>query len=136
MTAPARFGAYYFAYFCYAGALVPYFSLWLAAQGYGAAQIALVLAMPQIARVFAPALWGWFADHGGRQREIVIFSAFAVCLGFASLYLIRGVAGVALVMLALSVLAAGSMPLVESATLAATERSEERRVGKEGRSRG
>ena len=121
MNAPARLGAYYFAYFSYAGAVVPYFSLWLAAQGYGAAQIALVLAMPQIARVFAPALWGWLADQGGRQREIVIFSAFSVLLGFAALYAVRGVVGVALVMLVLSVLAAGAMPLVENATLAATE---------------
>jgi MFS transporter, PPP family, 3-phenylpropionic acid transporter len=117
----ARLGAYYFAYFTYAGALVPYFSLWLAAQGYGAAQIALVLAMPQLARVFAPALWGWLADHTGRQREIVVFGAFAVFAGFAALYAVRGVAGVALVMLVLSVLAAGAMPLVEAATLAATQ---------------
>ena len=117
----ARLGAYYFAYFLYAGALVPYFSLWLAAQEFGAAQIALVLAMPQFARIFAPALWGWLADQGGRQREIVIFGAFAVFLGFAALYLVRGVGAVALVMLLLSVLAAGSMPLVEAATLAATE---------------
>ena len=116
----ARLGAYYFAYFTYAGAVVPYFSLWLAAQGYGAAQIALVLAMPQFARVFAPSLWGWLADHTGRQREIVVFGAFAVCLGFAALYLVRGVGGVACVMLALSVLAAGAMPLVDAATLAAT----------------
>lgn len=121
MNAATRLGAYYFAYFSYAGALVPYFSLWLAAQGYGAAQIALVLAMPQIARVFAPALWGWLADHGGRQREIVIFGAFSVLLGFAALYAVRGVTGVALVMLVLSVLAAGAMPLVEGAALAATE---------------
>jgi PPP family 3-phenylpropionic acid transporter len=116
-----RLGAYYFAYFTYAGALVPYFSLWLAAQGFGAAQIALVLAMPQLARVFAPALWGWLADHGGRQRAIVVFGAFSVFLGFAALYFVRGVTGVALVLLVLSVLAAGAMPLVESATLAATE---------------
>lgn len=121
MNVSTRLGTYYFAYFTYAGALVPYFSLWLAAQGFGAPQIALVLAMPQLARVFAPALWGWLADHGGRQRSIVVFGAFAVCLGFASLYLVHGVAGVALVMLVLSVLAAGAMPLVESATLAATE---------------
>ena len=120
MTVSTRLGAYYFAYFTYAGALVPYFSLWLAAQGYGAAQIALVLAMPQIARLFAPSLWGWLADHGGRQREIVIFGAFAVFFGFAALYAVRGVAAVALVMLLLSVLSAGAMPLVESATLAAT----------------
>jgi MFS transporter, PPP family, 3-phenylpropionic acid transporter len=118
---PARLAAYYFAYFTYAGALVPYFSLWLAAQGFGAAQIALVLAMPQIARLFAPSLWGWLADHTGRQREIVIFGAFAVFLGFAALYAVRGVAAVALVMLVLSVLAAGAMPLVEAAALAATQ---------------
>lgn len=121
MPVSFRLGAYYFAYFTYAGALVPYFSLWLAAQGFAAPQIALVLAMPQVARLFAPALWGWLADHSGRQREIVIFGAFAVCLGFAGLHAVRGVAGVVLVMLLLSVLAAGAMPLVESATLAATQ---------------
>ena len=121
MTVSARLGAYYFAYFTYAGALVPYFSLWLAAQGYGAAQIALVLAMPQVARVFAPAAWGWLADHSGRQRGIVVFAAFSVFLGFAALYVVQGVAAVALVMFVLSVFAAGSMPLVEAATLAATE---------------
>ena len=121
MTVSARLGAYYFAYFTYAGALVPYFSLWLAAQGYGAAQIALVLAMPQVARVFAPAAWGWLADHSGRQRGIVVFAAFSVFLGFAALYVVQGAAAVALVMFMLSVFAAGSMPLVEAATLAATE---------------
>jgi PPP family 3-phenylpropionic acid transporter len=121
MNVSARLGSFYFAYFTYVGALVPYFSLWLAAQGFGAAQIALVLAMPQIARVFAPALWAWLADHGGRQREIIVFGAFAVLAGFVALYAVKGVPGVALVMLAMSVLSAGSMPLVEAATLAATE---------------
>ena len=117
----ARLASYYFAYFTYAGALVPYFSLWLAAQGFGAAQIAFVLAMPQVARVFAPSLWGWIADHTGRHREIVVFGAVAAFLGFAALYAVRGVAGVALVMLLLSVLAAGAMPLVENAALVATQ---------------
>ncbi len=120
MTVPVRLGAYYFAYFAYAGVLVPYFSLWLAGQGYDARQMALVLAMPQLARIVAPAAWGWIADHTGWQRGIVIFSAFAVLGGFASLYFVRGVFEMACVMLLLSVLAAGSMPLVEAAALAAT----------------
>jgi PPP family 3-phenylpropionic acid transporter len=120
MSIPARLGAYYFAYFSYAGVLVPYFALWLAAQGYDAKQIALVLAMPQVARIFAPAVWGWIADRTGWQRGIVIFSAFAVFAGFASLYAVRGVFAIASAMLALSVLASGSMPLVESAALSAT----------------
>lgn len=117
---PSRLGIYYFAYFAYAGVLVPYFSLWLAAEGYDARQMALVLAMPQLARIVAPAAWGWIADHTGWQRSIVIFSAFAILGGFASLYFVRGVFQVAFVMLLLSVLAAGSMPLVEAAALAAT----------------
>ena len=121
MNAAVRLAAYYFAYFTYMGALVPYFSLWLAAQGYAAAQIALVLAMPQVARVFGPSLWGWLADRTGGQRAIVVCCAFAAFAGFASLYAVRGAAGVALVMLVLSVLAAGAMPLVESAALAATQ---------------
>jgi PPP family 3-phenylpropionic acid transporter len=121
MSVAARLSAFYFSYFAYVGVLAPYFSLWLAAQGFGAPQIAFVLAMPQIARVFAPAAWGWLADHGGRQREIVIFGTFSVLLGMASLYGVSGVAGVAVAMLAMSVLSAGTMPLVEASALAATE---------------
>ena len=48
MTPPLRLSAYFCAYFLYAGALVPYFSLFLAARGYGAGEIAVVLAMPQL----------------------------------------------------------------------------------------
>ncbi len=114
-----RLGAYYFVYFTYVGAFVPYFSLWLSAQGYGPAQIALVLAMPQVARIFAPTLWGWLADHTGRQREIVILSAFTVAAGFASLFVVRGAVEMALVLFLMSVFSAGAMPLVEATTLAA-----------------
>jgi PPP family 3-phenylpropionic acid transporter len=120
LSVPARLGAYYFAFFAYIGVLAPYFSLWLAGRGYDARQIALVLAMPQIARVFAPAAWGWIADHTGWQRGIVIFSAFAVLGGFAAMQVVRGVAELAVLMLAMSILTSGSMPLVESAALNAT----------------
>lgn len=120
MSVAARLGLYYFTYFTYVGVLAPYFPLWLAAQGYSAPQVALVMAMPSIARVFAPALWGWLADRTGWQRGIVVFAAFAVALGFSLLWLARDYREAAVVMLLLSVLAAGSMPLVEAAALAAT----------------
>lgn len=122
MTANVRLAAYYFAFFCYAGAMVPYFPLYLAAAGFDAAQIALVLAMPQLARVFAPALWGWLADawgarHPGVRRAIVVISSVAVLGGLASLYAVQGVAGAAAVMFAMGVLSAGALPLVEAITL-------------------
>jgi MFS transporter, PPP family, 3-phenylpropionic acid transporter len=120
VSVPARLGGYYFAFFAYIGVVVPYLSLWLAARGYDAPEIALVLAMPQLARVFAPALWGWIADRTGWQRGIVLFTAFSTLIGLSTLHLARSVAEVAAVMLAISVIGAGSMPLVEAATLVAT----------------
>ncbi len=126
VSPPVRLAAYYFAFFAHGGVFVPYFALYLAALGFGAAQIALALAMPQLARIFAPALWGWLADAldargRGARRAIVAFSGFALLAGFAALYTVRDAAAVALVLLALSVLSAGALPLVEATTLSALE---------------
>lgn len=115
--AEVRLAAYYFTYFAYAGVLVPYFALYLEARGLRAPQIAFVLAMPQIARIFAPGFWGWVADRTRRPRAIVVFSAAALVLGYAALFWVDGVNGIAMVMLALSVAAAGAMPIVESVAL-------------------
>lgn len=120
VSVPTRLGAYYFAFFAYIGVVAPYLSLWLAAQGFDAPQIAFVLAMPQVARVFAPALWGWIADRTGWQRGIVVFTAFSTVTGLSALHLAHGVGEVAAIMLAVSILGAGSMPLVEAAALVAT----------------
>jgi len=90
VSVPARLGAYYFAFFAYIGVVAPYLSLWLADRGYGAPQIAFVLAMPQLARIFAPTLWGWIADRTGWQRGIVVFTAFSTLTGLSALHLTHG----------------------------------------------
>lgn len=120
VSVPARLGAYYFAFFAYIGVVAPYLSLWLAARGYGAPQIAFVLAMPQVARVFAPTLWGGIADRTGWQRGIVLFTAFSTLIGLSALHWTQSAGEVAAVMLAVSIIGAGSMPLVEAAALVAT----------------
>jgi len=117
MPPSVRLSAYFCAYFLYAGALVPYFALYLAARGFGAGAIAVVLAMPQLARVAAPAFWGWFADRSGAARAIVVFSAAVVLAGFALLHAVDGYAGVVAIMLVMSLLSAGALPLVEALTL-------------------
>ncbi len=55
MSLPLRLASFYFAYFAYAGAFVAYLPLYLAWRGLHAGEIAFLLALPQIARVFAPA---------------------------------------------------------------------------------
>lgn len=117
MPVAARLAAFYFAYFAYVGAFVPYFPLYLAGRGYDARQIALVLALPAIARTFAPAFWGWLADRSGAWRGIAVFSCATLFAGFALMPFATGLAGLAMLVAAMSVLSAGALPLVEAITL-------------------
>ena len=119
MPVPARLAAFYFAYFAYVGAFVPYFPLYLAGRGYDARQIALVLALPAIARTFAPTIWGWLADRSGAWRGIAVFSCAALVASFALMPFAAGLAELAMLVAAMSVLSAGALPLVEAITLSA-----------------
>ncbi|MEW5864958.1 MAG: MFS transporter [Pseudomonadota bacterium] len=124
MPVAVRLAAFYFAFFTHAGAFVSYFALYLAALGLGAAEIALAMAMPQVARIVAPGFWGWLADtwgtrYGGARRAIVIFSGIVTLAGFAVLALLERPLPIALALLAVSLAAAGAAPLVEAITLSA-----------------
>jgi PPP family 3-phenylpropionic acid transporter len=124
MPAAARLAAFYFAFFAHAGAFVSYFALYLDALGFAAEEIALVLAMPQLARIVAPAFWGWLADvwsvrDSGARRAIVLFSACAMLAGFSALAALERPLAVALVLLAIGLASAGAGPLVEAITLSA-----------------
>ena len=126
MSVSARLGAYYFAFFCHAGAFVSYFALYLAAIGLSAGEIAFALSMPQLARMVAPPLWAWLADvwgvrYAGARRSIVIFSGFALLGGIASLYAAERAGTIALALLLLSLLSAGALPLVEAITFSVIE---------------
>jgi MFS transporter, PPP family, 3-phenylpropionic acid transporter len=114
-----RLGAFYFAFFVYAGLMVAYFPPYLAARGLGAAEIALVLALPQAVRVFAPAAWGWIADRTGALRAIVALSCAANAACFALLPRADGLAAIAWLVGAASLLSAAALPLVEAITLGA-----------------
>ncbi len=118
VPAPARLGAFYFAYFCYLGAFGAYFSLWLVDRGFSPAQISLVLAVPQLLRIFAPGLWGWLADRTGARRTIVIVSSGMAACCFATLSFADSLAGVLLAVAAMGLFSSGVLPLVEATTLA------------------
>jgi MFS transporter, PPP family, 3-phenylpropionic acid transporter len=109
-----RLAAFYFAFFAHAGAYVAYFPLYLSWRGLGAIEIAWVLALPPLARIFAPAAWGWLADASGAHRAIVAFACAATAVAFAVLPFVERIA---LLIAALSVLSAGALPLVEAITM-------------------
>jgi PPP family 3-phenylpropionic acid transporter len=118
MPPAIRLSMYFGAYFLYAGAFVPYFALYLAARGFGAVEIAAVMAMPQLARIAAPTFWGWLADRAGAGRAIVVGSGLALVAGYPLLGAAEGALAVALVMLLMSLLSAGALPIVEAITMA------------------
>ena len=119
MRLPFRLSAFYFAHFFQGGGFVAYFPLYLAWRGFGAVEIAWIVALPQIARTFAPAAWGWIADASGARRGVVVFSCAAAAGCFLALPFVESFAGVALVIGISSLLSAGGLPLVEAITLGA-----------------
>ena len=114
----ARFAAFYFAYFAYLGAYGPYIALYFDARGFSAAQIALILALPHVARIFVPAYWGWLADRSGGRRAIVVASCAATAAGFAALPATRDFQQVLIVIGVTGLFSAAALPIVEAMTLA------------------
>lgn len=112
-----RLSAFYFAYFTQVGAFAPYFSLYLAALGFAAAQIGVLLSLGQLMRVVGPNFWGWIADQ--RRERARIIAATLGCGGvcFAGLIFIDSFWGIFALLLAVGFFTSASMPLAESLTL-------------------
>jgi MFS transporter, PPP family, 3-phenylpropionic acid transporter len=124
-----RLSAFYFAFFAYAGVTVAYLPLYLAHRGLGAVEIAAVLALPPLTRIFAPAAWGWIADRTGAHRGIVAFSCAVTAAGFA---LLPFTPHIGLVIVLMSLLAGGALPLVEAITMASLAGQPGPQLGKYG----
>jgi MFS transporter, PPP family, 3-phenylpropionic acid transporter len=114
-----RLGAFYFAFFAWVGLGTAYFPPYLAARGLEPAQIAWVLALPQLARIVAPSAWGWIADRTHAERGIVVLSCATGALCFALLPAVDGFAGIASLIAFSAVFSAAALPLVEAITLGA-----------------
>ena len=109
-------GAFYFAYFAYAGGFTPYLSLYLTAVGMSAAQIGLLIGVMQASRMVGPVLWGWLADRRGQRMHLVRLTAAAGALGFPAIAWADGFAGLFLALAAMSFLTSAAMPLAEATT--------------------
>ena len=66
-----RLSGYYFFYFAFNGAFMPYFGLYLLSLGFSAWDIGLLMSMMQVMRLIGPSLWGGLADYTHRRVPIV-----------------------------------------------------------------
>ncbi|MBK7685578.1 MAG: MFS transporter, partial [Rhodocyclaceae bacterium] len=66
---------WYFVYFAFVGAYMPYFSLYLEAQNLAPNRIAVLMTLGQLVRLLMPMVWGWVSDSIGRRTPIIRASA-------------------------------------------------------------
>jgi len=112
-----RLSAWYFWYFAFIGAFLPYFGLYLQSIGFSAGRIAVLMSLGQVMRLLAPLLWSWLADSGGRRVRIVAAATAASLASFSVVFLTQDFVGLLIGMAVLHFFWSASLPLVEALTL-------------------
>lgn len=109
---------FYFVYYFFVGAFVPYWGLYLQSEKFSAADIGILMSLFQISRIVAPNFWGWLADHTAKRVIWIRLTAFLGLLGFVAVFWAHGFFWMFCVMAALSLFTSSTLPLSESLTLA------------------
>lgn len=112
-----RLSGFYFFYFAFVGIMSPYWGLYLKSLGFASAQIAILISLSMIMRMFAPGLWGWLADRRGRRVDIVQLSALLALLTFLGVFIDSSFTWLFVVLALMSFFWSASLPLVEALTL-------------------
>lgn len=112
-----RLSGFYLFYFASLGALLPYWSLYLAGLGFTPAAIGQLMALMMMTKIVSPNVWGWIADHTGRRMRIVQLASLAAVVAFAGVFLGSHFWWLAAVMIIFSFFWNASLPQVEVTTL-------------------
>ncbi len=111
-----RLSGYYFCYFAFVGMFSPYWSLYLQSLDFDARAIGVLVSLLMVMRVFAPTVWGWFADRSGRRRRIVRWSANLSLLAYLGVFFGTSFTWLFVVTAVMSFFWSASLPLVEATT--------------------
>jgi PPP family 3-phenylpropionic acid transporter len=115
-SAYRRLSAYYFFYFAFIGIFSPYWSLYLQMLGFDAREIAVLMSLLMVMRVFAPTVWGWLADRSGRRHWIVRLSADLSLIAYVGVFFGSSFPWLFGVMAVMSFFWSASLPVVEATT--------------------
>lgn len=112
-----RLSGVYLAYFASIGVLQPYLSLYLQSLGQSAAQLGVLVAAMQVARIVSTNAWAWLADHVGHRERILRAAALASVLTWLPMFVAGEFAALALVLALSSLAMGGIVPLTEAILL-------------------
>jgi PPP family 3-phenylpropionic acid transporter len=117
VTQGARLSAWYFGYFAFIGAFLPYFSLYLQAIHLSVERIAVLMSLGQLMRLIAPLLWSALAARGTQRVRIVVLSAVVACMSFLVVFITQDFYELLAGLLVVFFFWSASLPLVEALTL-------------------
>ncbi len=112
-----RLSGFYFFHFAFIGAFAPYWSLYLKSLSFGAFQIGVLMSLLHVTRIFAPAAWGWLADHTGKRLLIVRSAAIAGLISYCAVFFGESFTWLFVTMALMSFFWSASLPLIEATTL-------------------
>lgn len=112
-----RLSGFYFFYFAALGSLLPYWPLYLQDLGYDPVRIGAIMAIMSAAKIVAPNVWGWIADHSGRPLTVVRLGSLGTVVAFSTLFWRDDFTAMALCTFAYCFFWNASLPSFEAITL-------------------
>ena len=112
-----NFSLFFFAYYGYIGAFTPYASLFFADKGMDAPQIALLMSLMQIMRIFGPNLWGWVADHTQKRVTVLRVTALSALAMFLGMFISQTFAQFFVLMILINTFTSAQGPISEALML-------------------
>jgi PPP family 3-phenylpropionic acid transporter len=113
-----RLSAFYWFYFGSLGALMPYWSLYLQAQGFEFQAIGELVAILLVTKIIAPNIWGWIADYTGRSMLLVRLGSLLAVLSFAGVSFGQSYLWLAFISVIFSFFWNAALPSFEATTFA------------------
>jgi PPP family 3-phenylpropionic acid transporter len=112
-----NFAFFFFAYYGYVGVFSPYASLFFADKGISPSEIAVLMSLLQVMRIFGPNLWGWVADHTEKRVIVLRCTAAAALLTFSGMFFGQTFVQFFLVVVAVNTFTSAQGPLSEALML-------------------
>lgn len=109
--------AYFFVYYAFLGVFSPFWGPYLRALGVPMSIIGLMISLPQVNRIYAPALWAWCADHFGHRRMILRIAGMGGFAGFVVLLVTQDIYWMFAAIFVASFFWSAAIPQVEAITM-------------------
>ena len=112
-----RLSGFYLFYFAALGAFLPYWGLYLHDLSFSPLEIGQLMATIGFAKVVAPNVWGWLADHSGKRMQVVRVGCGFAVLTFIGVFFAHTFWALLLVMLLYGFFWNAALPQFEAITL-------------------